>query len=127
MSLTVGQQIGSSMGHVEEVDVNEGGMGWGESLRVKINLDLQKPLMRGRMLKIQGNSMLIPFKYKRLPKFCFRCGVIKHEATGCSTISPKTKCSNGIWDVVACNISKTDIRGEARAEFGEERVYHMWK
>ena len=27
--MTVGHQIGSSMGHVEEVDVDDGGMGWG--------------------------------------------------------------------------------------------------
>lgn len=83
MNLTVGQQIGSAMGHVEEVDVDEEGMEWGESLKVKINLDLQKPLMRGRMLKINGSSMLIKFQYERLPKVCFRCGVIKHGVTGC--------------------------------------------
>lgn len=79
------------MGHVEEVDVDEGRMGWGESLRVKITIDLQKPLMKGRMLKIQGTSMLIPFRYKRLPKFCFRCGVIKHGVTGCSERSEARK------------------------------------
>jgi hypothetical protein len=84
MNLTVGHQIGTSMGQVEEVDVDDGGMGWGEYLRVKITLDLQKPLMRGRMLKINGSSMLVKFQYERLPKFCFRCGVIKHGITGCS-------------------------------------------
>lgn len=84
LSLNVGNHIGSSMGVVDEVDVDEGGMGWGESLRVKITLDLHKPLMRGRMLKINGSSMLITFQYERLPKFCFRCGVIKHGVTGCA-------------------------------------------
>lgn len=84
MSMVVGQQIGSSMGNVDEVDVDEGGMGWGESLRVKITLDLHKPLSRGRKLKINGASMLIGFQYERLPKFCFDCGVIKHGATGCA-------------------------------------------
>jgi hypothetical protein len=84
MNLTVGHQIGSSMGHVEEVDVDDGGMGWGEHLRVKITLDLQKPLLRGKMLKINGSSVLGKFQYERLPKFCFRCGVIKHGNTGCT-------------------------------------------
>lgn len=84
MSLTVGHQIGSSMGHVEEVDVDEGGMGRGERLRVKITLDLRKPLMRGRAITINGAAMLISFQYERLPKFCFRCGVSKHRVTGCS-------------------------------------------
>jgi hypothetical protein len=83
MSLIVGQQIGSSISQVEEVDVDEGGMGWGECLRVKLNLDLHNPLMRGRMLKINGSSMLIRFWYERLPKFCFHCRVIKHRVTDC--------------------------------------------
>lgn len=83
MSLNVGHQIGSAMGHVEEVDVDEGGMGWGEYLRVKITLDLQKPLMRGRILKINGSRVLISFQYERLPKICFSCGVIKHGKMGC--------------------------------------------
>ena len=64
MSLTVDHQIGSSMGHVEKVDVNDGGMGWGEYLRVKITLDLQKPLMRGIMLKINDFTTLVSFQYK---------------------------------------------------------------
>lgn len=72
------------MGEVEEVDAAEDGMGWGEFLRVKIILDLQKPRSRGRLLKINGSSKLIAFQYDRLLNFCFRCGVIKHGVTGCS-------------------------------------------
>jgi hypothetical protein len=83
MSLVVGNQIGSSMGQVLKVDVDNGGMGWGESLRVKVLLDLQKPLLRGRKLKINGSSILITFQYEKLPKFCFRCGAIMHGGTGC--------------------------------------------
>jgi hypothetical protein len=83
MSLVVGNQIGSSMGQVLEADVDEGGMGWGECLRIKVLLDLQKPLLRGRKLKINGSSTLITFQYEKLPKFCFRCGAIMHGSTGC--------------------------------------------
>jgi hypothetical protein len=46
MSLTIGQQIGSLTGHVEEVDVDDGGMVRGEYIWVKVNLDLHKPLIR---------------------------------------------------------------------------------
>jgi hypothetical protein len=44
MYQTVGWQIGASVGVVEEVDVDEVGVGWGEYLRVRILLDLSKPL-----------------------------------------------------------------------------------
>jgi hypothetical protein len=45
MSLTIGHQIGAIVGHVQEVDTDKDGMGWGEFLRVKINLEVQKPLL----------------------------------------------------------------------------------
>ena len=56
MSVEVGNQIGATMGEVEEVDVNDEGVGWGKYLRVKILLDLTKPLSRGRMLRMGGNK-----------------------------------------------------------------------
>jgi hypothetical protein len=71
------------MGQVLKVDVNEGGMGWGECLRINVLLDLQKPLSRGRKLKINGFSILVTFQYEKLSKFCFQCGAIMHEGTGC--------------------------------------------
>lgn len=84
MNQIVGFQSGSSMGTVEEVDTDEEGVGWGEYLRVKIKMDLSKPLFRGRMLKLQGGeSVWIAFQYECLPKFCFHCEAIRHGTVGC--------------------------------------------
>jgi hypothetical protein len=47
MGREVGFKIGSSVGIVEEVDTDKDGVGWGEYLRVKIQIDLSKPLPRG--------------------------------------------------------------------------------
>jgi hypothetical protein len=72
----------------------------GEYLRVKINIDLYKPLSRGRVIKFDGKSTLIGFKYEHLPKFCFHCGVICHGVEGCLK---RTKLRNqevnqfGLW------------------------------
>jgi hypothetical protein len=68
-----GRVIGALVGEVEAVDTDGKGVGWGESLRVKIRLDLTKPLAHGRMLKFQGKTRWIAFQYERLPKFCFNC------------------------------------------------------
>jgi hypothetical protein len=84
MEREIGRKIGSSMGVVELVDTDSRGMGWGASLRVKILLDLSKPLPRGRKINIEGNASWITFQYERLPKFCFQCGVISHGKMGCS-------------------------------------------
>jgi hypothetical protein len=35
------------------------------------------------MLKFDGKSTLIGFKFERLPKFCYHCGVIRHGVEGC--------------------------------------------
>ncbi|XP_059431635.1 uncharacterized protein At4g02000-like [Corylus avellana] len=83
MNQTTGRRIGSTVGEVEMVDTEADGIGWGEFLRVKIVVDLAKPLARGRMLKVKGKSKWIAFQYERLPKLCFHCGIINHEKTGC--------------------------------------------
>jgi hypothetical protein len=60
------------------------GMAWREYLRVKIQMDITKPLPRGRKLNIEGKIVWVTFKYERLPKFCFHCGVLNHGKTGCA-------------------------------------------
>lgn len=84
MGKDMGFQIGSSVGEVEEVETAEDGVGWGEFLRVRIKLDVTKPLSRGRILKLQGKSLWTAFQYEKIPKFCFNCGVIKHGTEGCA-------------------------------------------
>jgi hypothetical protein len=84
MGQAIGRRIGETVGVVEIVDTDAKRVGWGEFLRVKILLDLAKPLPRGRKINIMGKTEWITFKYERLPKFCFYCGVICHGKTGCS-------------------------------------------
>jgi hypothetical protein len=79
---TIGYKIGS-LGEVEDVDVVDDGVGWEEFLRVRIVVDLNKPLSKGRMLKLLNTSVWVAFQYEKLPQFCFRCGVIRHNVTGC--------------------------------------------
>jgi hypothetical protein len=83
MGRDIGNKIGASMGVVEAVDTDARGMGWGEFLRVKVQIDLSKPLARGRKINIEGTAHWIKFQYERLPKFCFQCGSICHGKTGC--------------------------------------------
>lgn len=88
MRKEVGQKIGESVGIVEEVDILDEEAGWGTFLRVKISFDLTKPLARGCMLYFQNQSLWVAFKYEKLPKSCYHCGVIKHDRQGC--VSPGT-------------------------------------
>jgi len=91
MGEEVGIRLGSLVGEVAQVETDEEGVGWGEHLRVKIQIDISKPLSRGRILKIQGDPVWIAFQYERLPKFCFHCGVIRHGPSGCLTKKASTR------------------------------------
>jgi hypothetical protein len=105
-------KIGASVGVVEEVDVREGDAGWGEYLRVKIPLDLSKPLARGRMLHLQSGSCWVGFKYEKLPTFCFHCGVIRHGRYGCS---------QGGWQKRSANAGSTPYGHWLRVSFPYRR------
>jgi hypothetical protein len=95
MSREVGLNIGSSMGVVEEVDVDDDGVGWGEFLRVRVILDLSKPLPRGRTIRVREKSVWVTFKYEKIPKFCFKCGVVRHGSRGCEVSGGRR--TNGGW------------------------------
>jgi hypothetical protein len=83
MNKNVGTKIGNSLGILEDVDVAGNGLGWGSYLRLRVSLDVMKPLDRGRALNFAGKSTWVEFKYEKLPLFCFRCGRIVHGSRGC--------------------------------------------
>jgi hypothetical protein len=89
MSKGVGFKIGESMGKVEEVAIAADDVGWGKYLRVRVAINLYKPLERGRRLKLAGTECWVPFRYEKLPVFCYRCGRIIHTKTGCSVLVSK--------------------------------------
>jgi len=47
MNSDIRYRIGESIGKVEEVDVTGDGVGWGRFLRIRVHIDLTKPLDRG--------------------------------------------------------------------------------
>lgn len=44
MNCQVGEHISSSLGTVEQVDVDQNGIGWGQFLRVKVAFNITRPL-----------------------------------------------------------------------------------
>jgi hypothetical protein len=83
MGKEVGLQMGSTVGEVEDIDVLDDGVGWGEYLRVKIRIDLTKPLARGRIIKVQDKEIWVAFQYEKIPRFCFTCGTMVHNRKKC--------------------------------------------
>lgn len=79
MNKKCGEQIDKTIGKVGEVDVDEEDVGWGQSLRIKVRIDLTKPVARGRTITIKGTKYWIPVKYEKMPRVYFKCGCIVYD------------------------------------------------
>ena len=74
-----GWAIGSTLGEVLDIDVSKSSVHWGRLLRVRVNVDITKKLIRGKKINIEGGeNRWVIFKYERLPNFCYRCGMLDH-------------------------------------------------
>lgn len=65
--------IGATFGGILRSEIN------GEFCRLKVQLDMLKPLRRGIFVSTENQcKSWIPFKYEKLPTFCFGCGPMRH-------------------------------------------------
>lgn len=79
------RKIGNSIGEFLEVGDGNEEISWGNSIPIRVRLDITLPLLRGFMLKaprVQGNCW-VTIHYERLPEFCFLCARIGHIAKEC--------------------------------------------
>ncbi|KAF5442667.1 hypothetical protein F2P56_035300 [Juglans regia] len=83
MNKTMGERLGATIGFVITVDVDANDMAWGSYVRVKVLVDISKPLAIGHFLNMGEKRLWISFKYERLPMFCFQFGVIMHVKLRC--------------------------------------------
>ncbi|KAK2641854.1 hypothetical protein Ddye_023617 [Dipteronia dyeriana] len=58
---------------------------WGKYMRVKVCLDISKPLKRWLRLKLGKTDevTMVGLRYERLPDFCYACGRIGHGMKEC--------------------------------------------
>lgn len=77
--------IAMAMGDVMEVE--EDFLDVSPFRRVRVMLDITKPLKRFQMIRLKGNSTAkVTLKYERLPHFCFLCGCMSHVEKDCSNV-----------------------------------------
>jgi hypothetical protein len=87
MDKDTGAKLREKIGVFKEVDVGEDGFAIGRVLRIKVLIDICKPLMRGMMVKVgvEEKEKWCPFAYEFLPDFCYTCGLIGHIDKLCAT------------------------------------------
>nr|XP_023870303.1 uncharacterized protein LOC111982915 [Quercus suber] len=76
----VGMSIGATLGKVEKVDANTKGYCLGNSLHVRVILDISTPLCHGRKVHLGEHGLRwVDLKYERLTIFCYLCGRVDHN------------------------------------------------
>ncbi|MFQ6666822.1 hypothetical protein Gotur_033040 [Gossypium turneri] len=77
--------IGSSLGKLIKVDDKVWERGWSRSyLRVRIEIDLKKPLVSGFWVIREGKDKVwAEIKYEKIVDFCFGCGRMGHLVRTC--------------------------------------------
>jgi hypothetical protein len=72
-------------GSVPVVDADASGRCWGSYMRVRVEVDVNKPLLRGVTIFSQLHKAYDYYEvqYEHLPLYCFSCGVIGHSSLEC--------------------------------------------
>ena len=80
----VGQEIGRGLGRVVEVDWKGSNSDQARFLRIRVEIPLDKPLLRGsQIMNPKGDVVWVAFRYERMVSFCFKYGRIGHDARHC--------------------------------------------
>lgn len=87
MSEKIIKQVGNYIGtFIESCPSNFVGV-WREFMRVRVRIDLSKPLKRRiKLIKSGDDWYWISFKYENIPTFCFICGILGHSEKFCSQL-----------------------------------------
>lgn len=84
MTEKVGKQLGDFFGTFLSYDPNNNISIWRESMRIKILVDVRKPLRRKKKIcRKDGTDCVVQCKYERLGEFCFICGLVTHTERFC--------------------------------------------
>lgn len=87
MSERVCKDIGNYIGEYITADRNNFVGVWREYLRIRVKVQVDKPLTRRMKIKKPGGDWFwVNFKYEHLPTFCFICGLLGHAEKFCSRL-----------------------------------------
>nr|POE88627.1 hypothetical protein CFP56_61541 [Quercus suber] len=78
--------IGTLAGDVIELDLSgEGGSEWRRFTRIKVNIEVEQPLLPGVFLPRPNlDDLWVSLKYEKLSIICYICGLIGHDEKDCN-------------------------------------------
>ncbi|TXG60399.1 hypothetical protein EZV62_014972 [Acer yangbiense] len=87
MTKEMGEFTGSCVGELVDIDVGVTSECFGKYMRLKVAIDISKPLKRFLRLELkQGVESMLLIRYEKLPEYCFHYGVIGHSYQVCQAM-----------------------------------------
>ncbi|KAH0982570.1 hypothetical protein GBA52_009747 [Prunus armeniaca] len=94
MTEKLAKSIGDRIGKCIDISRCEGVELVGGFMRIRVRVDITKPLQRGlriNLLGVGGTSDLVELVYEKLPKFCLGCRRISHALQDCTHVPQQQK------------------------------------
>lgn len=124
MNVKFARKVGKDIGKVVETERDEKGFIWGKYVRLRVSIDITKPLRRGVLVDMpDGKKAWAPLKYERLPNFCFWCRRLGHGDRDCEDKlqllekDGNAKAQYGPW-LRASSTSKTEYAAVRGGSYG---------
>ncbi|KAL5794688.1 hypothetical protein ACOSP7_003282 [Xanthoceras sorbifolium] len=97
MNCKVARLIAEEVGTIVDFPIDSKDL-WGKFLRIKVRIDITKPLKRGIRLRLANFDTMITAlnKYERLPDFCYGCGFIGHSFRECYNSEVRKNIMEGV-------------------------------
>jgi 14-3-3 protein epsilon len=84
MAEKVGIKLANYIGSFVEYDKNNKSSFWRQYMRLRVRIDVRRPLKKERKIKnLGGEWCIVNFKYEKLGVFCFVCGILGHSENKC--------------------------------------------
>ncbi|CAL1394534.1 unnamed protein product [Linum trigynum] len=87
---TMAEKIGNLMGIFLIFDEYRSGV-WRTSMRLRVKIDVSKPLQRGVLLENKGEKTWHRMTYEKLPVFCYNCGLLGNPQRVCPNSKERMK------------------------------------
>ncbi|KAL3504419.1 hypothetical protein ACH5RR_034260 [Cinchona calisaya] len=83
MNKDTAKVLANKIGKFVKIEVDKDGLCWGEYMRVRVSLDLSRPLRHLICIKSEREMCDAFIKYERLPMTYYFCGIIGHGEREC--------------------------------------------
>ncbi|KAL2905283.1 hypothetical protein RDABS01_003993 [Bienertia sinuspersici] len=95
LATTIGSKLGKLL-DFDETDIST----WAKYMRIRVRLNVNKPLPRGSTMKIGGEKIWVEFRMERLSGLRYVCGCLGHNMKECNDYddeTPESELPYGAW------------------------------